>query len=126
MGVIDASNEAASSYIDTDGQPAWNTDKEAVMWLVFHVEMLILGPQKDKTETISQCVGRRINLFCCGFIELLWEELHAVHSRAPQSTPPPSPEMADKSVQDAADKDNYRTAYARAVKPAVISNQLGQ
>ena len=80
MGVIDASNEAASSYIGTDGQPAWNTDKEAVMWLVFHVEMLILGPQKDKTETILQCVGRWINLFRCGFVELLWEELHAVRS----------------------------------------------
>ena len=28
--------------------------------------------------------------------------------------------VTDKSVQDAADKDNYCTAYARAVKPAVI------
>ena len=34
---------------------------------------------------------------------------------------PPTQEESNKSVQDAADKDNYRTAYAQAVKPSLIA-----
>jgi len=45
--------------------------------------------------------------------------------RQVKSRPPglyvPSADQVNKSVQDAADKDNYRTAYARAVKQQEVA-----
>jgi len=38
---------------------------------------------------------------------------------------PPTQEESDKSVQDAADKDNSRTAYTQAIKPSLIATITG-
>ena len=85
------------------------------------MEMLIFGPKsKLNPETIKECVGRRINLFRCGHIQQLYEEACKVRSRLPGSAPESNDDL-DKSVQDAADKDNYKSAYARAVKPQLIA-----
>ena len=38
----------------------------------------------------------------------------------------PTQEENDKSVQDAVDKDNYRTAHATSVKPSMIAAITGK
>ena len=122
LNIIKAYVEAANTYIGEE-EPEWNSKAHVFLWLLFHVEMLVLGPQKDKkSESINQCVGRRINLFRCGHIEQLWQESRQVQSRMPGYEPPLNRDDIDKSIQDAADKDNKRTAYARAVRPATIAN----
>ena len=57
-------------------------------------------------------------MFVCGLIEDLWQEARSVRSWPPQTAP--NDIDIDKSVQDAADKDNYCSAYARAVKAVPI------
>lgn len=117
--LIVAETEAAHTYI---GQAThdWNSRKHVFFWLICHAELLLLGPQKDKSETIGECIGRRINLFRCGYIEQLWNESRQVRSRKPGAAPA-SPDAKDKAVQDAADKDCIGSAYARAVKPQKIA-----
>ena len=44
----------------------------------------------------------------------------------PGMAQPPAPEENDKSVQNAVDKDNYRTAHTRAVKPSMIAPITGE
>ena len=71
MGVIYADVDAAHVGLDTY---AWDSRAHVFLWLLFHVEMLIMGPKlrkSDDKETINQCFARRINLFRCGHIELL-------------------------------------------------------
>ena len=96
----------------------------------FHVEMLVMGPKQEKLdgqeETINECVAHRLHLFRCGHIKLLWEESRQIRSRKPGMAHPPTQEEINKSVQDAAHKDNYRTDYARAVKPSMITTITGE
>ena len=121
IGIVKASNGAANSYVGETILPEWNTDHQTVTWLLFHAEMLILGPKKTMDESIKDCVIRRLNLFKCGHIDELWCELRSVRSWPPQTAPMPDGErLVDKAVQDAVDKDSLSTAYSRAVKPAAI------
>ena len=82
--------------------------------------MLILGAQKingaSKAETINTCVARQLNFFYCGHFEMLWNQAHQVVSRRPGAPRVLTSEDIDRLVQDAADKDNYLSAYARTVK----------
>ena len=91
---------------------------------MFHEEMHVLGQKWEESgerdETINKCVARRLNLFRCGHIEELWKEARSVRTWPPQTAPAPNTDDIDKSVQDSADKDNYRSAYARAVKAVKI------
>ena len=84
-----------------------------------------MGQKREKSggekETINECAAHRLNLFWCGHIKLLWDESRRSSSRKPGIARLPTQEENDKSVQDAADKDNYRTAYAWAVKPSLIA-----
>ena len=47
------------------GTYSWNKEGCSFLWLFFHVEMLLLCPQKDKIsgESIIQCVTRHMGLF---------------------------------------------------------------
>ena len=91
--------------------------------------MLVMGPKREKSggqeEAINKCVARRLHLFRCGHIKSLWEESRRTRSRKPGMARPPTQEESDKSVQYAADKDNYRTAYAQAVKSSLIATITG-
>ena len=84
-----------------------------------------MGTKREKSggekETINECASRRLNLFRCGHIKLLWDESKRSHSRTPGMARLPTQKENDKSAQDAADKDNYRTAYPLAVKPSMIA-----
>ena len=53
MGVIHAYNEASQTYVGSDA-PTWNTESFVFLWLLFHIEMLILGPKPTASkESIS-------------------------------------------------------------------------
>ena len=93
--------------------------------MLFNVEMLVIGPNREESgrekETINECALSKLNLFRCGHIKLLWDKSRRSHSRTLGMACPPAQEENDKLVQDTADKDNYRTAYARAVKSSMIA-----
>ena len=80
MDIIYAYVEAAQTYVGTT-TAAWDSEGHVFLWLLFNAEMLLLGPQQDKAETINACVARCINMFRCGHIEALWAETRAVMSR---------------------------------------------
>ena len=84
--------------------------------------MLILCPQKDKKsgEYINDCVAHHMGLFQCGHISILWDETRYVVSRKSSTPPPASSDGINKSIQDTGDEDNWRTVYARAVKPFLV------
>ena len=128
MGVIYACVQAMEEFVGTDTH-AWNSKANVFLWLLFYVEMLVMRPKREKLggqeETINKCVARRLHLFCCGHIQLLWEESRRIRSRKPGMARPLTQEKNDKLVQDAEDKHNYRTAYARAVKPSLIDTITG-
>ena len=88
-----------------------------------------MGPKQEnlgrQKEAINECAAWRLDLFCCGRIKLLWEELRRSHSQTLGMACPPTQEEYDKLVQDAADEDNYRTTYARAVEPSMIAPITG-
>ena len=68
---------AADEFVGRDTY-AWNSKANVFLWLIFHVELLVMGPKEEKSgrkeETIKECVPWRLNLFCYGHIKLLWEE----------------------------------------------------
>ena len=91
--------------------------------------MLVTGPKREKSggqeEAINECVAQRLHFFRCGHINILWEESRLTRSRKPGMARSPAQEESNKSVQDAADKDNYHTTYARAVKLSLIATITG-
>jgi len=119
-GLLLAYEEGSKRY---EGRPTqdWNARGFVFLWLLSHIEMLLLGPQKERSETISECVARRLQQFRDGRSEHLWLETRQVKSRPPGSHVPTADQI-DKSVQNAADKDNYRTTFARAVKQQNVAN----
>ena len=115
MGIIYAYVHAADEFVGIDTHD-WNSKANVLLWLLFHVEMLVMGPKRRKSggqeETINKCDIQRLNHFHCGHMKLLWHESRRSRSWVPGMARPPTQEGNDKSVQDAVDKDNYRTAYA--------------
>ena len=99
MSLVHAFNEGSQEYIGADTY-VWNKASYSFLWLLLHVEMLILCPQKDKKsgESINECVARRMGLFRCGHISTLWDETRSVASRKPSTPRPPSPDGIDKSI----------------------------
>ena len=119
--VIQAYVTASQHYVGEEASQ-WDTQGHLFMWLIFNLERLVLGPQPNKeSEKINECVARRLQLLRAGHVKSLWEESCRVQSRQPQQSRPPDPSRPDKTVQDAADKDNWKTAHARAVKPQTIA-----
>ena len=47
MGVIKASVSASQTLVGRE-EMDWNAKDPVFIWMPFHVEMLILGPQEDK------------------------------------------------------------------------------
>ena len=66
MGIIYAYVQAAEEFVGTE-TPSWNLKASVFLWLLFHVEMLVMGPKREKSggekETINECAARRLNLF---------------------------------------------------------------
>ena len=124
MDLVYAFIDASQHYVGMETS-VWNSHAYVFLWLLFHVEILIMGPQNEKLdnklETINECGGRRMNLFLCGYIEQLWIESRQTCSRKPGMPKPPNREDTDKPVQDVADKDNFQNAYVCAGKPQMIA-----
>ena len=84
MGIIYAYVQGAEEFVGTDTY-TWNSKANVFLWLLFHVELLVMGPKQEKSggkeETINKCIARRLNLFYCAHIKLLWEESRWSHSR---------------------------------------------
>ena len=115
MGIIYAYVQAAEEFVGTETH-SWNSKASVFIWLLCHVEMLVMGPKREKSggekETINEYAARRLNLFRCGHIKLLRDESRRSSSRKQGMARLPTQEENDKLVQDTAGKDNYRTAYA--------------
>ena len=113
VGLMQAQDTACKTFDGHDG-PTWDCKSHVFSWLLFHVEMLVFAPKRGlEGDGITKEVNRRLDLFRCGHIRLLWHEAMAVQSRAPGSCPPlRDDDGTDRSIQDAADKDNTCTAYA--------------
>ena len=129
MGIIYTYVQAAEDFVGTDTHH-WDSKANVFPWLLFHVEMLVMGPKRKKLgrqkETINECDIWRSNLFCCGHINLLWDELRRSRNWMLGMSRLPTQEENDKSAQDTVDKDNYLTSYALAVKPPMIAPITGK
>ena len=59
MGIIHAYVNAADKYVGDDTEPC-DSQVHVFLWMLFHVEMLIMGPTREKStevdETINECV----------------------------------------------------------------------
>jgi len=57
VGLLFAYEEGSKRY-EGSPTPDWNARGFVFLWLISHMEMLLLGPQKDKSESIAACVAR--------------------------------------------------------------------
>ena len=68
MGIIYSYVQAMDEFVGVETY-AWNFMSCVFLWLMFHVEMLVLGPKQEKSgeqdETINECVTWWLNFFRC-------------------------------------------------------------
>ena len=89
--------------------------------LSFIFEQLILYPNPDqpreghKGTSLRQCITRRLRLFRSGQLKTLYDESKCIQSKSAKSFRESPPET-HKCAQEAADNDNFKSAYARLVK----------
>ena len=94
---------------------------ESLWILPFIFEQLILCPNPDqpreghKGTSLRQCITRRLRLFRSGQLKLLYDESKCIQSKSAKSFRESPPET-HKCAQEAADNDNFKSAYARLVK----------
>ena len=66
MDIIYAFVRAAEEFVGTDSHD-WNSKAGVFLWMLFHVEMLVMGPKHEKSggekETINKCASHRLNLY---------------------------------------------------------------
>ena len=72
-------------------------------------------------ESINQCVVHCVGCLWCGHISTLWDGTHFVASHNQVVPCQASSDGIYKSVQYAANKDNWLTAYAHIVKPSATA-----
>ena len=99
MSLFGAFNEGSQKYVGSDTYK-WDKASYSFLWLLLHVEMLILCPQKDKTsgESIDQYVACQMGLFQYGNIYTLWDETCSVASHKSSAPRPTSSDGIEKSI----------------------------
>ena len=101
------------------GSEEYNPDPIWILPFIF--EQLILCPNPDpprpghKGTSLRKCITRRLRLFRSGQIELLHRESKLITSKSAKSFRE-SPPSTLKCAREAADNDNFKSAYARLVK----------
>ena len=99
IGIVYAYVQAAEEFAGTETQ-AWNLKARVFLLLLLYVEMLVVGSTWEKSdeqeETINGCVSRRLNLFRCGHIKLLWDDLRCIGSHKPGMGHAPTQEENEK------------------------------
>ena len=119
--VIQAYVAASQHYIGEEASH-WDTQGHLLIWLIFNLERLMFGPSQTKRARQSTSVWRTASsCSALGHVKSMREELCRVQSRQPQQSQPPDPSRPDKIIQDTADKDNWKTAHTRVVKPQTIA-----
>ena len=84
-------------------------------WLLFHLDMLIFAPSTKEQRnhiSISHTIRDRINATYCGDIAFLFHS--AMQVRRLKQNSRPTYTGQNRSAQQAADNDEYRTAVSRA------------
>ena len=106
-------DETLSGSQDFDPEPIW--------LLPFIFEQLVLCPNPDPPReghpgtSLRKCITRRLRLFCAGKLQLLYQESQQIQSTSAKSFRSNPPDIL-KCAQEAADNDNFKSAYTRIVK----------
>ena len=119
--VLKACVKSHKEAVDKDLSGTEEYNAEPIWLLPFIFEQLILCPNPDqpreghKGTSLRQCITRRLRLFRSGQLELLYQESKCIVSKSAKSFRE-SPPDSHKCAQEAADNDNFGSAYARIVK----------
>jgi hypothetical protein len=95
------------------------------MWLLVYKEYLILSPKQSHSESINACITSRLQLLHSSHINTLFIKSHQVTITPPKTCQHHT--NSHKAASNAANKDNFSTAFTRATKTtpvAVINQQL--
>ena len=96
-------------------------DPELIWLLTFIFEQLVLCPNPDPPReghpgtSLRKCITRCLRLFRAGKLQLLYQESQQIQSTSAKSFRNNPPDIL-KCAQEAADNDNFKSAYTRVVK----------
>ena len=124
--ILNACVECAKKPTDDRYNNTEEYNPEPIWILPFIFEQLVLCPNPDppkpghKGTSLRKCITRRLRLFRSGQLELLHREAQMITSKSARSFRE-SPPSSLKCAQEAADNDNFKSAYARIVKHMPIA-----